>query len=317
MSQIDHAVAVLRRGGLVAFPTETVYGLGADATDPTAVQKIFAAKGRPSTNPLIVHVADVVIARRYVTVWRAVAEQLAGHFWPGPLTLVLPKSASICGEVTAGRSSVGIRVPNHPLALLLLRGFDGPVAAPSANRANHISPTSAEDVRAELGGGVDLILDGGPCTVGIESTVIDLSADRPCILRPGGVTRQQIESVIGPVDLFQGSVDATAPAASPGQHLRHYAPQTPAFRFEQSRRGQLLRESNAIVLIIGPASFSTVPARVISMPDDAKAYARLLYHTLRDADAKQPGAIYIEMPPDRPEWAAVRDRLMRATIEAG
>ncbi len=235
---IQKAVNVLREGGLVALPTETVYGLGADATNSNAIKKIFAVKGRPSTNPLIVHVADEGVAKRYVRSWPAVADQLAKHFWPGPLTLVLPKADSIVPEVTAGRDTVGVRVPNHSLALQLLRAFDGPIAAPSANRANHISPTSADDVHAELGDAIDLILDGGPCTVGIESTVLDISGEHATILRPGGVTREQIESTIGPVELFEGSINATHAAASPGQHRRHYSPVTPAFRFDaRNERG--------------------------------------------------------------------------------
>ena len=223
---IAAAVAVLRRGGLVAFPTETVYGLGADGADPLAVRRIFAAKGRPATNPLIVHVASSTVARRYATAWPATADRLAATFWPGPLTIVLPRDATIADEVSAGRGTVGLRVPDHPLALELLAAFDGPVAAPSANRANHVSPTTADHVRDELGDRVDLILDGGPCAVGIESTVIDLTGGRPALLRPGGISRGQLEAVVGPIDVVQGS------AASPGQGSRHYAPVTPAYRFE-------------------------------------------------------------------------------------
>src|SRR4051812_1359954 len=184
-NDIRRAAQVLRSGGLVAFPTETVYGLGADATNADAVAKIFAAKGRPSTNPLIVHVADAATARRYATDWPVAASRLAERFWPGPLTLVLPKAMSIVSAVTAGLGTVGLRVPNHPLALQLLQDFSGPVAAPSANRSNRVSPTTAQHVRDELGDSVDVILDGGPCAVGIESTVIDLTtAPRPTLLRP-------------------------------------------------------------------------------------------------------------------------------------
>ena len=287
---IPTAVAILRRGGLVAFPTETVYGLGADATNPVAVQRIFAAKGRPATNPLIVHVATAAVARRYASTWPEVADQLAEAFWPGPLTLVLPRQPTIAAEVSAGRGTVGLRVPNHPLALELLTAFDGPVAAPSANRANHVSPTTAGHVRDELGDRVDLILDGGPCAVGIESTVVDLTGDRPALLRPGGVSREQLEAVVGPVDVVQGS------AASPGQGSRHYAPVTPAYRVE---RGVSL-----------PAG-----AVILRCDTDPVTYARDLYQKLREAD-QCPGvrAIYVEMPPNVAEWAAVRDRLIRATF---
>ena len=177
MDLIQQGAELLRRGELVAFPTETVYGLGADATNQTAVRKIFAAKGRPSTNPLIVHIADAAIAQRYASAWDERAEKLAMHFWPGPLTLVLPKSAEIVDEVTAGLPSVGLRVPDHPLALELLRAFGGAVAAPSANRSNRISPTLADHVRQEFGDAIPLIIDGGPCRVGIESTVLDLTGE--------------------------------------------------------------------------------------------------------------------------------------------
>jgi len=313
---ISRAVHILRDGGLVAFATETVYGLGADATNPAAVRRIFAVKGRPITNPLIVHVADAAMARRYVRSWPESAERLAQMFWPGPLTLVLPKSDAIAAEVTAGRGTVGVRVPNHPMALELLRAFDTPIAAPSANRANHISPTSAEDVRAELGDAVDLILDGGRCAVGIESTVVDLTLNRPRILRPGGVIREQIEAVIGPVDVFIGATDATTAAASPGQHARHYSPVTPAFRFERSQRGEVLqriRRGEPIVMMIVGSDPNLLSTSVIEMPDEPHKYARDFYRTLRQQDQRRPSAIYIEMPPDEERWNAVRDRLLRAT----
>jgi L-threonylcarbamoyladenylate synthase len=313
---IATAVDILKSGGLVAFATETVYGLGADATNSSAIRKIFAVKGRPLTNPLIVHLADEAVARRYVRTWPEAAERLARQFWPGPLTLVLPKSPAIVSEVSAGRDTIGIRVPNHPMALELLRAFDGPVAAPSANRANHISPTSAEDVRAELGDAVDLILDGGPCTIGIESTVLDLSTEKPCILRPGGVSREQIEAVIGPVEMFQGSVESETPAISPGEHRRHYSPISPAIRFERPQRNDILRrlqngEPIAVVLVGGEAKVYS--KKITQMPDDPTKYARALYRTLRDLDEDRPDAIYLEMPPDEPRWTAVRDRLRRAT----
>lgn len=296
---IRSAAEILRRGGLVAFPTETVYGLGADATNPAAVAKIFAAKGRPGTNPLIVHVADAEVARRYVAAWPAAAGALAERFWPGPLTLVLPKRPGLVVDaVTAGLPTVGVRVPNHPLALRLLRAFDGPVAAPSANLSNHVSPTTAQHVREELGAKVDLILDGGACDVGIESTVLDLSAARPAILRPGRVTRAEIESVIGPVADLAGQVSpAEAAAASPGQHERHYAPRTTAYRFNPADRPML----------------DLADAAILDLALDPAAYARHFYARLRLLDRQGLRAIYVEMPPDAPEWAAVRDRIARAT----
>jgi len=311
MSIVGKAVAVLSRGGLVAFPTETVYGLGADARRSSGVQKIFRAKGRPATNPLIVHVEGKESARRFTTVWPRNADILADAFWPGPLTLVLPKRNLIVSDATAGRSTVGLRAPNHPLALELLKAFDGPIAAPSANRSNYLSPTTAEHVRAELGDAVDLILDGGPCQVGIESTVLDLSEDRPMILRPGSVTREQIESLIGSVEMFCGSIDATIAAASPGQQERHYAPRTPAFRFEGSPPG----EEHAGLVLIGE-SLHRRNAGCFEMPAEPAEYAKHLYAVLRELDEMRLPAIYIQMPPDLPEWAAVRDRIIRATSQS-
>jgi L-threonylcarbamoyladenylate synthase len=296
-SEIDRAVEILRKGGLVAFATETVYGLGADATDPSAVQKIFAVKGRPSTNPLICHVADAEIAKRYAAAWPSAATKLTERFWPGPLTIVLPKTMEIVPEVTAGLDTVGLRAPNHPLTLELLRAFDKPLAGPSANKSTHVSPTTAEHVRHEFGPEVDLILDGGACEVGIESTVLSLACDPPTILRPGGLSREQIETIIGPVEMHSTLAEVTIAARAPGQHRVHYAPRTPTYRFEPSQRHQL----------------DLTDADVLSVDADAEAYARQLYSRLRELDSRGLRAMYVEMPPDTPQWAAVRDRLLRAT----
>ncbi len=227
MSNVEQAAEILRHGGLVAFPTETVYGLGADATNVAAVAKIFATKGRPSTNPLICHVADESMAKRYAASWPAAASQLAARFWPGPLTIVVPKASSIVPGVTAGLDSVGLRAPDHKLTLELIRLFNGPIAGPSANRSNHVSPTTAQHVRDEFGDAIDMILDGGSCSVGIESTVLDLSTPRPTLLRPGGISREQIESIIGPIEMPSAVASATGPAKSPGQHPVHYGRKRP------------------------------------------------------------------------------------------
>jgi L-threonylcarbamoyladenylate synthase len=312
---ISTAVSILRNGGLVAFPTETVYGLGADATNPAAVRRIFSAKQRPATNPLIVHAASAQVARRYAVDWPAVADVLAQRFWPGPLTLVLRKTDAIADEVSAGGPTIGLRVPNHPLALELLAAFDGPVAAPSANRSNQISPTEASHVKAELGDAVDLILDGGLCSVGIESTVLDLSVRQPRILRPGNISQKQIEAVIGPVEMFSGHVDRGTVAASPGQQLRHYSPRTPAFRFQSEQMDTL---SARMEMAGGCALTITVMrdvtgAAVHPMPCDPAEYARDFYRVLRQVDAGGYASIYIEMPPSSEEWNAVRDRICRAT----
>jgi L-threonylcarbamoyladenylate synthase len=311
--QVERAARALRSGGLVAFPTETVYGLGADATSAPAVGRVFAAKGRPATNPLIVHVADEAVARRYSRRWPEAARRLAERFWPGPLTLVLPRSDAIVKEATAGLDTVGLRAPDHPLALALLRAFDGPVAAPSANRSTRISPTTAEHVRQELGDRVDMILDGGPCRVGIESTVLDLSGDVPAILRPGGVTREQIEAVLGAsVRQNEFVTEAVTPAMSPGQHEVHYAPHAPAYRFEASQRGQVLADDTG-VMALGPLRADRKGGMIVAMPNDPADYARRFYATLREIDETRPRAIYIEMPPDEPRWSALRDRIRRAT----
>jgi L-threonylcarbamoyladenylate synthase len=316
MTLIESAAHVLRTGGLVAFATETVYGLGADATNAKAIAKIFAAKGRPSTNPLIVHIADASVARRYATTWPDVAAKLAEAFWPGPLTLVLPKSAEIVQAVTAGRGTVGLRVPDHPLALALLQAFDGPVAAPSANKSNRISPTTAQHVRDELGAAVDLILDGGPCRVGIESTVLDLSGEQPTILRPGGASRQQIEAITGPVRMMEHAVKNEA-AMSPGQLPVHYAPRTAAWRFETSQRGQISPEIGGAkcgMVVLSPQDVVSKWEHIVALSCKPEVYARHLYEVLRELDAMDLAAIFIEMPPDEPQWAAIRDRITRATV---
>jgi L-threonylcarbamoyladenylate synthase len=313
---IERAAGILRAGGLVAFPTETVYGLGADATNPEAVRRIFAAKGRPPTNPLIAHVADIDTAKHYAAEWSHAAQTLAAVWWPGPLTLVVPKAHSIAPEVTAGRDTVGLRVPDHPVALELLRAFGGAVAAPSANRSNRVSPTTAEHVLQELAGSVELILDGGPCTVGIESTVLDLTTDVPTILRPGNVSRRQLEAILGQVDECGLVTSVTTAASSPGQHPVHYAPTTPAFRFETSQRGLIHPETEGQpngMVILSPLPEFKQYGPIIAMPNDSAQYQQHLYAVLRELDDMDLRAIYVEVPPDRPEWAAVRDRIVRAT----
>jgi L-threonylcarbamoyladenylate synthase len=316
VSDVAEAVDILRAGGLVAFPTETVYGLGADATNAFAVSKIFAAKGRPATNPLIVHVADIEVARRYTTRWPGAAQTLAAIYWPGPLTLVLPKAEAIAPNVTGGGSTVGLRAPDHPVALAMLRAFGGPVAAPSANRSNRVSPTTASHVRHELGEEVDLILDGGPCAVGIESTVLDLTRDVPAILRPGAVTRAQIEAILGPVEMRGATVGYGVVAASPGQQAVHYAPTTPTYRFETSQRGLIHPDRDGRpngMAVLSPLKVYKWWGSIVALPNDPAEYARHLYDVLRHLDAMELRAIYIEVPPDRQEWTAVRDRILRAT----
>jgi L-threonylcarbamoyladenylate synthase len=222
--EIRQAAALLRAGKLVAFPTETVYGLGANALDPEAVARIFAAKGRPTSSPIIVHISSMEMVKTVVAEWPGVAQCLAEKFWPGPLTLVLKKQPAVPDLVTAGLPTVGVRLPAHPVALALIERAQLPIAAPSANRFTQLSPTTAEHVREGLGGLVDYILDGGPCVVGIESTVLSLTSSAPVLLRPGGISRQQIEAVIGPVTLQARPSSEAHP--SPGMHPRHYSPRT-------------------------------------------------------------------------------------------
>jgi L-threonylcarbamoyladenylate synthase len=285
--KVQRAAELLRAGRLVAFPTETVYGLGANALDETAVRRIFEAKGRPHSSPLIVHVASIAMAKELALTWPHHAELLARRFWPGPLTLILPKRPHVPDLVTASLPSVGLRIPAHPLAQALLDAAQIPIAAPSANRFTELSPTTAEHVREGLGARVDMILDGGPCTVGIESTVLSLVSDSPRILRPGMISQTQIEEIIGPVETGAG-------AESPGQHPRHYSPRTP------------------IILGPTPAEGRGVHLDFNSMPLDAAAYAERLYRLLHDLDREHHDWISIELPPDTPEWAGVRDRLIRA-----
>jgi L-threonylcarbamoyladenylate synthase len=285
--EVQRAAELLRAGRLVAFPTETVYGLGANALDETAVRRIFEAKGRPHSSPLIVHVASIEMAQELALTWPSKAELLARKFWPGPLTLILPKRPHVPDLVTASLPSVGLRIPAHPLAQALLEAARIPIAAPSANRFTELSPTTAEHVREGLGSRVDMILDGGPCTVGIESTVLSLAADIPRILRPGMISQTQMEEVIGPVETGAG-------AESPGQNPRHYSPRTP------------------IILGHPPTEGRGVHLDLNSMPNNAAAYAERLYRLLHDLDRERYDWISIELPPDTPEWAGVRDRLARA-----
>jgi L-threonylcarbamoyladenylate synthase len=296
-NEIQKAAEILRAGGLVVFPTETVYGLGANALDPVAVRKIYALKGRPPVSPLIVHVSGVVQARQFAAEWPEAADRLAREYWPGPLTLVVPKKAAIPDEVTAGLSTVGLRVPRHPVALELLRAAGIPIAAPSANRFSQLSPTTAQHVREAFGEETPFLLDGGPCEVGLESTVIAVTQDGLEVLRPGMAFVE--EAVAGE----EGGEEAHR---SPGQHKKHYSPRT---RVLIVSNGHLPREGRGAYLWIkqeGPA------ARVIRMPARADAYAAALYGQLHDLDREGLDWIAVEFPPETPEWVAIRDRLTRA-----
>lgn len=304
MTEISEAAALIRDGQLVAFPTETVYGLGANALDAAAVDKIYAAKGRPPGSPLIVHVDSIEMARGLVLEWPAKAEHLAKQFWPGPLTLVLPKKPLIPDRITAGLPTVGLRMPTNPIALALIRESGVPLAAPSANRFTELSPTTAQHVRQSLGDRVAMVLDGGPCEVGIESTVLSLAGPEAVLLRPGMITQEQIESVIGPIQIAESAAGSAHPA--PGMHARHYSPHTPLVLVDA---GNLPSSGRGIYLWIRhPAN----AARSIQMPEDPPRYASALYGNLHQADAEGWDWIAVEAPPRTAAWAAIHDRLQRA-----
>jgi len=311
-AEIDHAAQLLRAGRLVAFPTETVYGLGANALDAAAVARIYAIKRRPMTSPLIVHVASTEMTQSLVADWPEAAERLARVFWPGPLTLVVKKQPAIPDIVTAGLSTVALRMPAHPIAQALIRSAGVPLAAPSANRFTELSPTTADHVRHSLGSDVDLILDGGPCQVGIESTVLSLAGPTPILFRPGGVPRSALEAIIGPI--------ASAPEpqagahASPGLHPRHYSPRTTLYLAPNGKLpdpGQEQAERQGIYLQHRhPPSRTNLTIR--QMPEFPADYAAVLYDVLHQVDAENYNWIAVDLPPSTPEWEAIHDRLRRA-----
>ena len=306
-AEVRRAAEILRAGGLVAFPTETVYGLGADASSAEAVARLYAVKGRPAGHPVILHFASAAEAFAWARDIPEPARRLASRFWPGPLTLILKRSEKAKDFVTGGQDSVGLRVPSHPVAQELLRQL-GAVAAPSANRFGRVSPTTAAHVRADLGADVDLVLEGGPSEVGIESTIVDLSGGAPVLLRPGRISKEQLEQILG-------SLVSEKSAASPrhsGGLERHYAPRTPARlvpTYDLDKEIARLKEKVAVL------AFSRPDERVdywLRMPRDPQAYAQKLYGALRELDSAGCEEILVEAPPAAPAWAAVNDRLQRA-----
>jgi L-threonylcarbamoyladenylate synthase len=310
---IERAVAVLRAGGMVAFPTETVYGLGADASNPAAVRRIFEAKGRPAAHPVIVHLADAVQLTNWAREVPEAARRLARKFWPGPLTVVLRRSPEVSSVVTGGQNTVALRVPSHPVALRLLARFGGGIAAPSANRHGRVSATTAEHVRSEFGAAVDCVLDGGAADVGIESTIVDLSGATPALLRPGWITAGEIEAALG--------TRLTAPAAdaprAPGTLAAHYAPRTPLMLMEGDLALELAASLSRQGRRIAMLALSARPPLLqgltwIAAPRDAPGYAHALYASLRRLDESGCDTLIVEKPPQGPEWTAVNDRLARA-----
>lgn len=314
LQEIEVAVAALRRGEVIGLPTETVYGLAADASNVAAVEKIFALKGRPADHPLIVHIADASDIPAWTTCASPLAARLAQVFWPGPLTLILPRSARVPNVVTGGQDTVGLRCPDHPVALAVLHEFGGGLAAPSANRFGRISPTSAAHVRDEFPNGVDVILDGGDCEIGIESTILDLSSGEPRILRPGRISAQRIEAVIGPVAQDRSE---SSPRAS-GTLEAHYAPRTPVLLLPRAALEKEAREQGALGKRIAMLAIGNLPKGQagLALPEDAESYAHGLYAAMRQLDAHGHQLLLVERPPDDVAWLAVSDRLRRAAAGA-
>ncbi len=316
---IEQAARVLRAGGLVAFPTETVYGLGGDAENVGAVERIFAVKGRPSTHPLIVHIAGADQLQDWAADVPEPARLLAERFWPGPLALVLWRSNRVPFAVTGGLETVALRVPDHPVALALLSAFGGGVAAPSANRFGSVSPTTARHVREGLGTAVDLILDGGPCEVGIESTIVDVTGEQPAILRPGGVAREDLERALG----HSVPMVATSPIRVPGQHPLHYAPRARVLLVEPDEvvgEAQRQQAQGCRVGVLLPPAFehSAGAGQVVRLvPESMAEYARKIYELLREFDRRGCDVIVASLPPREGLGLAIADRLRRAAGPRG
>ena len=318
---IDRAVALLNAGALIGLPTETVYGLAADADNPVAVKKIFAAKGRPADHPLIVHLGADDLLNHYARDIPVAAWTLAEAFWPGPLTLILKKAPGVPDVVTGGQDTVGIRIPGHPVALSLLRAFaeskrqagnkGGGLAAPSANRFGCISPTVAQHVADELGDAVSLILDGGDCQVGIESTIVDLSRGTPVILRPGAIIAEQLSLVLGEPVVVQASVASDTPRVS-GALASHYAPRTPLQVLDSTSIAQALQGTGRVAVIVREDAGLQARPNVVVLAKHPAAYAHDFYRVLRELDSGGYAQILVQALPATASWAAMQDRLARA-----
>jgi L-threonylcarbamoyladenylate synthase len=331
--QLNEAADLLRQGRLVAFPTETVYGLGADASNADALKRLYSVKGRPTDHPVIVHLADVADLSKWAKDIPQAAYDLAKAFWPGPLTLILPRADHVLPLVTGGQDSIGLRIPGHPLARHLIEIFGGGVAAPSANRFGKLSPTTAEAVRQCLGDDVDLILDGGPCQVGIESTIVSLLGERPAILRPGMIAQKQIEAVLGAAVTAAGDKTSAGQESQtvrvPGALASHYAPHTPMAvvrtedLIEMFGEGVAIGRSQGVIAFaatievlkanFGGVFYSVLACEAyIAAPPNAAEYAQALYENLRKLDQLALHKILVEAVPSDPAWDGVRDRLARA-----
>ena len=315
-TEIEKAVETLRAGDLVVFPTETVYGLGANASNPAAVRKIFEVKGRPADHPVIVHLDDPRYLHRWVSAMPPQAERLAAMFWPGPLTLILPKGETVNDIVTGGQNSIGIRIPSHPMAQQLLTAFGGGIAAPSANRYGRLSPTKPEHVRDELGDAVHVLLDGGDSPIGLESTIVSCLDGQVRFLRPGFITRSQIQQVVG--ELTEGG---EAPRV-PGDRAQHYAPSTPLeiipWELLEAKAAEILeRDEKVAVLAMRPPLHPRRYMTWINAGKKPEAYAHNLYNNLRTLDRAQCVRILVQELPKDERWAAILDRLQRASGSGG
>lgn len=310
MNSINQAISILKQGGLVGLPTETVYGLAADAKNPIAVQKVFAAKGRPADHPLIVHIGSIAELTEWAIDIPHEAYRLAEHYWPGPLTLILKKQKHVLNDVTGGQDTVALRMPNHPLALALLKAFGSGLVAPSANQFGRISPTDAEAVYAELQHHVDLILPGGRSQVGIESTILDLHQKPFTLLRQGMLGKEALEAFLGEALALP---NAHTTVRAPGLLASHYAPRTPLKLLSSLEPEKFVMTKNQCILL-AYSSPPSVPTNMtlIKMPQTPQDYAHALYATLRQADAQGADLILVETPPNTVEWTAILDRLKRA-----
>jgi L-threonylcarbamoyladenylate synthase len=316
---VQRAASLLRAGELVALPTETVYGLAANALDARAVERIFEVKGRPAHNPIIVHVASIDMAKRCVADWPALAGSLAKAFWPGPLTLVLPRAKEIPAAITAGGSTVGVRWPSHPFIQAVIRECDFPLAAPSANPSNRVSPTNAEHVRKYLGGKIRLIVGGGQAHIGIESTVLDISGSPPRLLRPGMIHEEALLAVTG--ELAIGASEGPEVLKSPGLLRKHYSPKAPLVVWSWKDEAELKVRSAARGVegsSVHVIAHTRIPSgagfgRVSVIPHDPAAFARAIYAELHQCDEARAELIVVEALPDAPEWRAIADRLRRAS----
>lgn len=326
MTDIQHAKTLLIEGKLVAIPTETVYGLGADAKNPSAIQKIYAAKRRPATNPLIIHLPNPDAMCDWALDIPKIAWKLAEAFWPGPLTLILKRHPDVPKIVTGGQETVALRIPNHPVTLELLNQFGGGIAAPSANRSGRLSPTTTEHVREELGDAVDYILEGGPCTIGIESTIVSLVGPAPVILRLGSLSAETVGSVLGlaPETLLPAVTNGHTTLETPGSSTSHYAPSKPLYLFEHetlfniivqlmqnNQSFSVLSFSEGLHAMLNP--IVAAHSKWIAIAKEPKLFANQLYHQLRLLDKNESECILVEMPPNTSEWLAIRDRLKRAS----